>query len=61
MSDYHWANINEAPRDGTWVIASAIWERRPTSVKCRFIDGAFKDCAGQIWEPQYFVKEGKKP
>lgn len=62
MNDYHWADIAEAPRDGSWIIASAICiVGHPVSVKCQFIDGAFKDISGRQWEPEYFVKEGKKP
>ena len=61
MSDYHWADITEAPRDGTWIQASEMLSGHPHCVEVRFINGQFEDGNGMIWSPEYFVKKGKKP
>ena len=61
MNDYHWADIAEAPRDGTWITATEMWRGMPISIKVQFCSEAFRDADGTPWEPQYFVKEGKKP
>jgi len=61
MSDYHWADIAEAPRDGTWIVATEMWRGMPISIKVRFAFDGFRDADDTLWEPQYFVKEGKKP
>lgn len=61
MNDYHWADIAEAPRDGTWIIASVMYYGYPHCVHVTFVDGSFEDSDGILWEPQYFVKEGPRP
>ena len=61
MNDYHWADIAEAPRDGTWIQASVMYCGHPHCVEVAFIDGGFEDANGILWEPQYFVKEGPRP
>ena len=61
MSDYHWADITEAPRDGTWIVATEMWRGMPISIKVRFAFDGWRDADGTPWEPQYFVKEGLKP
>jgi len=62
MNDYHWADIAEAPRDGTWIHACQfLHDGHPYCVEVAFVDGGFEDSSGCLWEPQYFVKEGPKP
>lgn len=60
MNDYHWADIAEAPRDGTWIEASTMLCGELHVVEVAWCDGAFRDSSGIAREPEYFVKEGKK-